>query len=136
MPGPPPNRKAQTRRRNKSTIPVVTAASTGEVVGYDLGGEHSDQGHRWWEALRTSGQAQFYETSDWAHAELVVLAIDTFVKKPTAMMLASINQMSSVLLVTEGDRRRARVELEKAPVPEAESPDVSELAEWRTRLSS
>lgn len=133
--GPPPKRESQRRRANKPAVPVTSASSTGEVRGPELGGgEHSDLGRRWWEALRRSGQAQFYESSDWAHAELVVNAIDTFVERPSAMMLASINSMSATLLVTEGDRRRLHMELEKAPAAESEQDAaIAHLAEYRKR---
>src|SRR5690606_33995541 len=97
------------RRRKNKTEPVQRAVSTGEVFGEPLDGEHTEQAYRFWEALRTSGQAQFYEPSDWAAARIVVDAIDAFVKKPTAVMLAAINSAMASLLVTEGDRRRARL---------------------------
>lgn len=133
--GPVPKRKSQLRRQNV-TEPVTTAVSDGAVRGYELPGEHSEQAARFWMALRTSGQAQFYEASDWAMAELILIAIDAFVARPSAMMLASLNSALSNLLVTEGDRRRARLELERQPVvePDADS-DVAELDEYRQRLA-
>ena len=131
--GPVPKRSDQRRRRNKDR--PLTSAASGGVRGEPLEGEHSEHAQRFWESLRRSGQSQFYEPSDWAAAELVVVAIDTFVRKPSAMLLASIQSAMSNLLVTEGDRRRARLELQRV-TEEPEEADVSELAEYRRRASS
>lgn len=133
--GPPPKRESQRRRRNK-TEPVDTAVSDGQVRGPDLEGKHSAASGRFYEALRRSGQAQFFEPSDWAYAQDVVCtAIDAYVQKPSAMMLQAINQAMSMLLVTEGDRRRLRVELERPQVEEP-SGGVSELDDYRRRRTS
>lgn len=132
--GPPPKRSTQRRRQNK-VEGLEQAASDGLVRGPELVGEHSAQGRRMWEALRRSGQAQFFEPSDWAQAELLIMAIDSFVERPSAMMLASINTMSGTLLITEGDRRRARLELERAPVDTGPVDDVPDLNDYRQRLS-
>jgi len=109
-----------------------------QCYGRELDGEHSAMAKRFWEALRRSGQAQFYEESDWAAAELLVVAIDSFVRKPSAMLLASINSGMSSLLVTEGDRRRARLELEReggGGEGDDDAGDVTKLDEYRRRLS-
>lgn len=131
--GPPPKREGQRRRRNVGPS-VDHATSDGELRGPELLGEHSEVGLRWYQALRTSGQAQFYEPSDWAAAELTVLAIDAFVAKKSAVMFQAIQSAWVQLLVTEGDRRRARLELEQA-APEGESGDVSWIDHARRRKS-
>ena len=82
--------------------------SDGAVRGPVLTGEHSDLGRRFYEALQRSVQAQWYEDSDWATAELLVAAIDDCVKRPSAAMFAAINVGMRGLLVTVADRRRAR----------------------------
>lgn len=110
MPGPPPKHSDQRRRRNK--VDVEKAVADGVSRAPKLTGSHSAVAKRFWERLGESGQAQFFQPSDWSQAELVVLAIDAFVSKPSAMMLQSINSAMSSLLVTEGDRRRLRLELQ------------------------
>jgi len=132
--GPPPKREDQRRRRNK-TEPVTKAVSDGLVRGPDLVGKHKAASVRFYEALRRSGQAQFFEPSDWAYAQdIVCTAIDAYIEKPSAMMLQSLNSAMSSLLVTESDRRRLRVELEQADVEE--TGDVSDIDVWRRRLES
>lgn len=136
MPGPPPKRSTQRRRRNAPSKPVTKAEADGVVRGPKLTGKHTAVARRWYERLQMSGQAQFFQESDWSAAELVVVAIDAYVRKPTAMMLASITSAQSNLLVTEGDRRRLSVELESAEESEEGEADVSELDDYRNRLRS
>lgn len=131
--GPVPKRSSQRRRRNKESQPQIVTAD-GTVYGDPLEGEHSEQAQRFWKALRNSGQAQFYEPSDWAAAELIVLAVDAFVAKPSAFMLTALNSAMGNLLVTEGDRRRVRLELERDLAPAVDD-DVTSLNEYRARLS-
>lgn len=131
MSGPPPKRSDQRRRRNQ--VDVESATTDDEVRGPALTGTHSAVGKRFYEALRRSGQAQFFQPSDWAAAELTVLAIDNFVKKPAAMMLASIQHSMSSLLVTEADRRRLHLELERPKPAEDGDGGVSWLDSARQR---
>lgn len=112
--GPPPKRESQRRRVNKPAVPV-TKAPAGPVVIPELTGEHTDLGRRFYESLKLSGQSAFYEASDWCAAEIVVGAIDAWATKPSAVMLQTIQSGMSLLLATEGDRRRVRLELEREP---------------------
>lgn len=131
MPGPVPKRSDQRRRRNKTD--TTKAESDGDVRGPRLIGRHSAVATRWYEALRRSGQARFYEPSDWAAAELTVVAIDEFMKKPSAMMLQSVQSLMTNLLTTEGDRRRVHLELERAREGTAVDGPVALLDEYRRR---
>jgi len=131
--GPAPKREDQRRRRNK-TEPVDRVVPDGQVRGPDLSGEHSTAAVEWYEALRRSGQSVFFEPSDWAYAQhIVCTAIDTYVRKPSAMMLQSINSAMASLLVTEADRRRLRVELEKAEGP-SEPAELVAIDSYRKQL--
>lgn len=107
---------------------------------------------RWYESLARSGQSVFYTDSDWESAWLLADAmsrefkpqplvvgsgkdarVEMVLLPPKAASLAAWAKIMSGLLVTEGDRRRLRLELER-PVEEAKA-DVSELDEYRRRLS-
>jgi hypothetical protein len=67
---------------------------------------------------RRSGQAQFFEPSDWAQAKVWahLLSVELFKDKPSAMMIAAWASGAAELLTTEGARRRMRIELERAVV--------------------
>ncbi|MFD5027002.1 hypothetical protein [Streptomyces sp. NPDC058373] len=70
----------------------------------------------WYLSLQESGQAAFYQPSDWAMARYAAelmsrgLAAD---KPPNGQYVAALNSVMASLLTTEGDRRRARIELER-----------------------
>jgi hypothetical protein len=132
--GPVPKRSTQRRRRNKEGRPDVVTVPA-DLQAPKLTGTHSAVAKRFWEALGQSGQAQFFEPSDWAAAELVVIAIDSFVKRPSAMLLASINSAMTNLLVTEGDRRRVRLELERPTEEPDGDAEIAELDDFRRRIS-
>ena len=154
--GPVPKRESQRRRRNKPEGgPVQKAAGASEVPVPKGDGKWHPIAKRWFKSLATSGQAQFYEPSDWALAEVLAESISRDLRPQVvgvnektgqvieaevpikgASLSAYLKAMSS-LLVTEGDRRRARLELERpAPDDGEEVADVSELGRYRDRLKS
>ena len=85
----------------------------------------------WWESLAESGQATYYEPSDWATAAIVAESMSRDlkprvvgvnlegvpVKAKVPMSGASLSaylRAMTALMVTEGDRRRAGLEIERA----------------------
>lgn len=114
--GPIPKRSETLIRRNVPDVPVEKITVIGPVPIPDLG---LDDPHPLvvdlYESLKESAQKQFYEPSDWQFARLTLHFVDKLVKRenPSAQMLASVNQMLTALLMTEGDRRRVRLEVER-----------------------
>ncbi|MEX2408861.1 MAG: hypothetical protein WD489_07120 [Rhodovibrionaceae bacterium] len=102
--------------------------------------------------MKKSGQSRFYEESDWATAYLLAEAISRELKPqpigntedgevvyaslpPKGASLAAWLKAMSSLLVTEGDRRRARLELQApSEVDPQEEAAVADLDEYRKRL--
>jgi len=75
-----------------------------------------------YESITQSAAVQFYEPTDWQFARITLYALNQELvsaqhsgRPVGAMKLTAINQMLSALLLTEGDRRRARLEIERAP---------------------
>lgn len=109
---------------------------------------------RWYRALAASGQAAYYEPSDWATAYLLAEVIsrdlhpqvvgqdpDTGLPIEKAMpvkgaSLAAWLKAMTGLMVTEGERRRARVELTRGDDQPDEEGAVSKLDEYRRRALS
>ncbi|PBC84576.1 hypothetical protein SAMN05428940_4596 [Streptomyces sp. 2133.1] len=116
MPGPVPKRSDQRRRRNKGDGPDVVKAPGGVVPDVPPADEdwHPIAG-RWYASLVQSGQAQFYEASDWATALYLAEAMSRNLNsgKFSAQLLQAVLSGMTDLLTTEGARRRARVELER-----------------------
>lgn len=153
--GPVPKRESQRRRENRPESPVDKADGAAEVEVPAANPRWHPIAKRWFESLAQSGQHVFYEPSDWATAELIAESMSRDLKPQVVGIkeetgepvmatiplkgasLAAYLKAFSVLLVTEGDRRRARLELQRpSPGGGEEMPDVSELAEYRERLLS
>lgn len=114
--GPVPKRSEERIRENKDVIPVEKIQMNGSVEVPLLGLENPHPlTVEIYNSLKDSGQSKYYEPSDWQFARYTMHFVDQIVKtsKPSAMMLATINQMLSSLLMTEGDRRRVRIEVER-----------------------
>lgn len=134
--GPVPKRSTERRRTNAPEVPIVTAPAAATSEAPPLRDGSSVAAQDWYGALAASGQSRFYEPSDWATAQLVAVAIDTYVENPTAMMLRTILTASSALLATEGDRRRLRIELVRQAGDPDEDAAVAALDDYRTRLAT
>lgn len=150
MPGPPPKRSEQRRRVN-----VPAAGEPTKVPGAtDVRPPRADSkwhpiAKRWFNALGKSGQARFYEPSDWAMAYVVAesmsqefkprpmavgFEIQHVAQPPRANMVATWLRACATLMVTEGDRRRLALELQRPKAEEGED-DVAWLDDARTRLA-
>ncbi|MFE7510188.1 hypothetical protein ACFU8I_03005 [Streptomyces sp. NPDC057540] len=119
--GPIPKRSAERRRRNKDDGPAIVQAPSGPAEVPDLPESDPnwhDIARDWYESLQDSGQAAFYQASDWATAryaaELMSRLLSTD-RAPNGQLVAALNSVMGSLLTTEGDRRRARIELERQP---------------------
>ena len=116
--GPVPNRSDQRRRTNKPEVPIVTAAAPPVAAPEqpEADGTWHHLAADWYNSLAHSGQAEFFQASDWAQAQVWahLLSVELFKDKPSAMMIAAWASGAGELLTTEGARRRMRIELERA----------------------
>ena len=134
--GPPPKRSDQRVRRNKDVVDIETIRIEDPVDVPELGFEDPHPMIAdFWKSLTLSGQNINYEPSDWQFARWTLHWMDQLMKseKPSAMMLQTVNSALSDLLVTEGERRRVRMEIERgqqAPAAATEA-TVSELFKER-----
>jgi hypothetical protein len=133
--GPIPKRSDERVRRNKVEGGIEKVRSIGVVAVPPLMVEDPHPATVFWfESLRDSVQSQFYQASDWAFAQVLAIKLDHELKytRGSAQMMAVIQSMMTDLLVTEGSRRRARIEVERAQAG-ADVIDVAEM--FRARLS-
>jgi hypothetical protein len=91
----------------------------------------------WYLSLRESGQAQFYQPSDWAvaryAAELMSRGLSSD-RPPNGQYVAALNSVMTSLLTTEGDRRRARIELERKKPAQQAPASVTAIADYRASI--
>ncbi|RYH30027.1 MAG: hypothetical protein EON54_22100 [Alcaligenaceae bacterium] len=117
MPGPVPKRSSERIRRNKDDVEVETLDAIGPVDVPDLGfDDPSPMIVEFYKSLTESAQSKYYEPSDWQYARFALHFADQLVKsgRPSAQLLTAVNQMLTDLLVSEGARRRVRLEVERS----------------------
>ena len=155
--GPPPKRSDQRRRTNKTAGEERKANATrgerGECVIPGADESWHPIAKQWFEALKSSGQRAEFESSDWATAAVLAEAVSrelnpqpvvdkdgnvTFVSAPMkGATLSAFLKGCTALLVTEGDRRRAAIELQRPqPADEAQPADVTSLASWKAGMGA
>jgi hypothetical protein len=135
--GPVPKRSTQRRRENKPEIPVETAPASRKVEMPTPNGNWHPLARDMYLSLADSGQSVFFEPSDWAVARLAAESTSRLLRgeRFSAVLLSAVDSMWARLLMTEADRRRLRIELEK-PKEDADAvAAVSFLDDARKRLS-
>lgn len=131
MGGPLPKRSDQRRRKNAPAGGEAEQLPAGEPVVWTAADPSwIPSVRRWYEAQARSGQADLLAQSDvetlWLWAQTLSEAYETGQLKPA--LLTAWNQACRDMLVTEGARRRARVELQHGPLDEEEpAPDVTSI---------
>lgn len=150
--GPVPKRSDQRRRRNTPEGARDEVVVEGIVEAPAAKSSWHPIAKRWYGSLAQSGQAVFFEPSDWATAYLVAEEIDRLLK-PQALgispkgevvkasqpipgsVLAAIAKLMGSLGVTEGDRRRIGIEIKRQGdgADGEEEADVSDFGEYRRR---
>lgn len=138
MPGPTPNRSedlARPRERKGGNAQSITTGELREVSIPHKAVDWHPIAVKMWDGLKTSGQADFFQNSDWAFAYSLMDDLSYYKKsgKRSGQMLQSIYTALERLLVTEADRRRVRIEL-SAPEPEGDGAAVLAIAEYRADL--
>lgn len=90
----------------------------------------------WYESLATSGQAIFFEPSDWSAARYVaaVMTKNLNASRFNGQLFSGVWSAMSDLMTTEGSRRRLRLELER-PAANDKQQEASILAEYRMRIA-
>ncbi|MFE4451431.1 hypothetical protein [Streptomyces sp. NPDC056796] len=133
-----PNRSedlARPRERKGSDVQAVTKGLMREVKVPNGDRNWHPIAKRLWDSLKSSGQADFYQNSDWAFAYSLCEDLSYYKKsgKRSGQMLQTIYSAFERLLVAEGDRRRVRIELTE-PVPEQDTAAVLAIADYKKDL--
>lgn len=134
--GPVPKRSSERRRRNRQE-PTDTLAVAGAAAERPRpNGRWHPTARRWYVSLAESGQAVFFEPSDWAGAYLVAEMMSTLSRapRPSSQMFAALWSAMNDLLTTEGSRRRVRLEIERG-AGEEKPAGVTALDDYRARLN-
>ena len=147
MPGPVPQREealARPRSRKGGDQQQVTRGVMRKVEIPSPDPDWHPIAKMLWDALENSGQSDFYQQSDWAFAYSLcedlsmyksphVSKDGTEYHKRSGQMLQTIYSAMERLLVTEGDRRRVRIELHE-PEPEVKLASVTAIEDAQRAL--
>lgn len=132
--GPIPKRSEERIRRNKPEVPIdkIPVIGSVEIPVLDFDDPHPLVVDLY-ESMSRSAQAKFFEPSDWQFAKFTLHFADKLLKspRPSSQLLAAVNSMLTDLLVSEGSRRRVRLEVERSESV-GEVLDVADL--FRQRL--
>ena len=116
--GPIPERSDQRVRRNiGDPIDKITEIGPVPIPALGIVDPHPLV-KSMYESLKRSAQRKYFEPSDWEYAKLTMYLVNEMLwntggKPISAMKISAVNQMLSSLLMTEGDRRRVRIEVER-----------------------
>lgn len=143
MPGPVPKRSDQRRRRNKPAGGEVTTIKppTSPVRQPPLDFPAHPIAEAWYASLAESGQALYYEPSDWQAARLVAFDMTRHLnaRRVSSQMLAALWTAMADLLTTEAARRRVRMEIDRLgddEEDEAAAAKVRVLDEYRRSVEA
>lgn len=130
--GPVPKRSEERIRRNKPDVDITKIEAVGSVEQPELGfpDPHPVIADLW-NSLGKSAQSEYYEPSDWQYARFILHFADGLIKnsRPSGQMLQTITSAMSDLLVSEGSRRRVRMEIERAKSAEEVIDITSQIKE-------
>lgn len=132
-PGPIPKRSEERIRRNKGEeITRIEAVGSVECPNLDIDNAHPIV-QSMWDSLEQSAQSIYYEPSDWEFARYTMHFANQLLhsSRPSAQMLQVVNAAFADLLVSEGSRRRVRLEVER----NKSTADVVDIADlFRERM--
>jgi len=147
---PPYKRDCERRRRNKPQVPTDTVVVRGVVQIPPANPKWHLVAKIVWQSLPDSGQAQYYEASDWAVAYMLVENLSRELRPQVVGIhpetgkavraqipirgasLSSYIKGFAALLMSEGDRRRVRMEIERDQ--SVDLTDVSAMDDYRSAL--
>ena len=148
--GPVPKRSEERRRNNKPETPIESVPVSGPVPIPTADPKWHPTARLIYESLPSSGQAKFYEPSDWSTAYLLAESLSRDLKPQSigitedgkviracvplkGASLAAYLKGFAALGVTEGDRRRMGIEIDrKAKKPALTA--VTVMDEYRESL--
>lgn len=128
--GPVPERSDERRRTNKDAVDIEQVALTDDIYGPELDLPDAHQlAKDFYEGIRQSPQSQYLQPSDWQKARICVQMLSDYLTDPRkgAIKAQVALQAMNDLLITEGERRRLRIEVARAEAQQ------DQLAEQRRK---
>lgn len=133
MPGPLPKRIEERRRKN--VVPGETVATMlGDVKVPDPDPGWHPVAREWYEAVRDSGQALFFEPSDWAAARYICAAMTKNLNQEarfSAQLFGTVWSAMNDMLTSEAARRKAKLQVQRVLDDQPEEEKPTAMAKYR-----
>lgn len=126
---------ARPRSRKGNGRPAVTHGTMRPVTPIDPDPNWHKSARLIFDGALASGQADFYQTSDIAvlHSLCEILSRALYSDRLSGQLLATIYSALDSLLLTEGDRRKARLELQRV-IEGEDDESVIAIADYKKSL--
>lgn len=134
--GPVPKRSEERRRRNKVDLDRVGITERVPVPPLDIT-PVPQLVQDFYDSLAESGQAVYYEPSDWQRARLLCYNLTNLMLSslPSSQMYTACQRDMDALLVSEDQRRRVKLEIVRPGAEdEQEQAKVSQLDRYRAAV--
>jgi hypothetical protein len=132
MPGPPPKRSDQRRRRNKPAIAIdkVTGACPQPALGIEVHPLVAD----WYSALADGPEGRYYTAAMWQRARIVAKMLSGVLEagRPSSQMYAALQADMKSLLVDAAELRRLGIEVQAVD----SAPAADNVIDWRARATA
>lgn len=135
----PPIAKRDDKRRNQNTKKaekIYTRDGDLPVKQPPAPKEWRKEVRAWYRSLRTSAQAVFYEDSDWEIARSAGHLYNEWFVTKQAATFGEFRRACASIMVTEGDRRRARLEVHRQKKTDEVPEGAKTVQEYRARLKA
>jgi len=124
------------RSRQGGDQPAVSKGQLWPTKKPQAGANWHSVAKRIWESFDSSGQVEFWQNSDWAFAFWICDQISDYQNsaRRSAQQMDTLVRATERLLLTEADRRKARIELQHPSLEEEEDASVTAVADYKARL--
>jgi len=128
--------RPRSRKGGDATAPAIKGERRPVTVPREKTDWHADA-KRWFKSLKSSGQADFFQDSDWALAVFLCDEITYYRggSRRSPEMLKTILSGMEKLMTSEVDRLKARVELSE-PKSEEKSAELIAIEDYRKELGA
>ena len=126
-------RSSERSRKSPADYEITTIEVDGPVMMPELGIENPHPIiEDLWDSLGTSAQNEYYEPSDWQFARFTLHFANQLLwaSRPSAQMFQGVLSALNDLLLSEGSRRRLRMEIERNKA-NADVVDISKMFKER-----
>lgn len=128
--------RPRSRKGGDAAAPAIKGERRPVTIPREKTDWHADA-KRWFKSLKTSGQADFFQDSDWALAVFLCDEITYYRSgsRRSPEMLKTILSGMEKLMTSETDRLKARVELTE-PKDDEKSAELIAIEDYRKELGA